>query len=208
MANRKDKQKVGTSQSPQLPRILPASMSQHPVKTEPPSTIVPYPRHEPISVANRYSSLGTTVSQIPPNYQSAIVSSYDPFQLPASIASPSVVYPKTSPYFPSSSTRLFIIEPHIHNIQMPAMIAKEYFPPGFHFMPQSPYKSLKYYCEILHETCFIKPIRDKNDPHKTLYHSIYIHQILSQKSWGNHPYELRTLQSFNLQNNYFDYIEA
>ncbi|CAL2257314.1 unnamed protein product [Prunus armeniaca] len=91
----------------------------------------------------------------------------------------------------------------------PAMIALNHFPPGFHYLPHSPYKSLKFYREILHETksVDIKPIRDKIDPQKIIYHSLYIYQVLSQKSWGAHPYELRTLPS-KLQYNYADYVES
>ncbi|CAL8991159.1 unnamed protein product [Prunus brigantina] len=90
----------------------------NPIKNESPSHIVPYPGHSPITVANRFSSLGTTVGQIRPNYQSALVFRYDPFQV------------------------------------------------------ETP--SLKYYRDILNETqsVEIKPIKDKNQPHIILYHSL------------------------------------
>ncbi|CAL8167535.1 unnamed protein product [Prunus armeniaca] len=96
-------------------------------KPESPSSIVPYPSFSPIPVVNRYSPLGTTVGQFRPNYQSALVSSYDPFQL-SSTATPISSYPKSSPYVHKSSSNLFIIEPHIPEIMSPAMIAKEHFP--------------------------------------------------------------------------------
>ncbi|CAL9029753.1 unnamed protein product [Prunus brigantina] len=178
MADRKDKHKESQNQFPQLPRILPASMSQKSVKTESScpskhessSSVVPFPGHFPIPVANRYSPLGTIVGQFRPNYQSALVSSYDPFQL-SSTATPISSFPKSSPYVHKSNSNLFIIEPHIPEIMSPAMIAKDHFPNEFHFLPQSPYKSLKFYREILHETqsVDIKPIHDKQDPQKILF---------------------------------------
>ncbi|CAL9024064.1 unnamed protein product, partial [Prunus brigantina] len=123
--------------------------------------------------------------------------------------SPSPFYPKTSPYVFKSTSNLFILEPHVTASLSPALIAQNHFPPGFHYLPHSPYKSLKFYREILHETksVDIKPILDKIDPQKIIYHSLYIYQVLSQKSWGAHPYELRTLPS-KLQYNYADYVES
>ena len=223
MAPKKDKQKAVASQ-PKLPkspkstqssqslRVLPSSMSQP--KPELPKQIVPYPGHPPlsvatpISVANRFSSLGSTVGQIRPSYQSTLISSYDPFavEIPAG---PSVVHKKSSPYLPKSNSHLFVIE-SVYDINAnPVEIAKHYFPPGFHYMPQSPYKSLKYYRDILLETqsVEIKPIKDRDHPENILYHSLYIHKILSQESFSSRPYELKVLKS-KLQYNYSDYIEA
>lgn len=133
-------------------------------------------------VRNRFSSLGTTVGQISPNYQSALVSSYDPFQISTQITQLPSPLRKSSPYAPKDKTHLFIIESVLDNLSEPVAIAKHYFPPNFHFMPQSPYKSLKYYRDILNETqsVEIKPVKDCNQPHIILYHSLYIHQILSQ----------------------------
>ncbi|CAL8162050.1 unnamed protein product [Prunus armeniaca] len=121
MVGRKDKQKENQSQPSQLPRILPALMSQKMVKTEcscsslpkpeSPSLVVPYPGFSPIPVVNRYSPLGTTVGQFHPNYQSALVSSYDPFQL-SSTATPVSSYPKSSPYVHKSSSNLHGQDPN------------------------------------------------------------------------------------------------
>ncbi|CAL2259655.1 unnamed protein product [Prunus armeniaca] len=222
MAGRKekDKHKEQYSQTPQMPRILPASLSQTSIKNEPgsssfpklePTCITPFPGLSPIPIDNRFSPLGSTLSQMRPNYQSALTSSYDPFVLPptATPLSSSTFRPKTSPYISKSTANLFIVEPHVSVSMSPAMIALNHFPPGFHYLPHSPYKSLKFYREILHETksVDIKPIRDKIDPQKIIYHSLYIYQILNQKSWGAHPYELRTLPS-KLQYNYADYVES
>ncbi|CAL8118498.1 unnamed protein product [Prunus armeniaca] len=218
MAPKKDKQKESTSQSKssqspsQSLRILPPSMSQN--KPDIPKQVVPYPGHPPISVAtpisvaNRFSSLGSTIGQIRPSYQSTLISSYDPF-FGVSPAGPSVAFKKSSPYMPKSISHLFVLEPIYDVHSDPAEIAKHYFPPGFHYMPPSSYKSLKYYKDILFETqsVEIKPIRDKDHPEIILYHSLYIHKIVSQEFFSGHPYELKTLQS-KLQYNYSDYIEA
>ncbi|CAL8995955.1 unnamed protein product [Prunus brigantina] len=214
MAPKKDKQKESAkqpkpSQSPsQSLRILPPSMSQS--KTETPKQLVPYPSctpisvAPPISVANQFSALGSTVGQIRPSYQSTLISSYDPFS-----ASSSVAFKKTSPYLPKSNFHLFVIEPNYNINSEPVAIARHYFPPGFHYMPPSPYKSLKYYRDILLETqsVEIKPIKDRDHPEIILYHSLYIHRIISQESFSSHPYELKSLRS-KLQYNYSDYIEA
>ncbi|KAI5343381.1 hypothetical protein L3X38_011257 [Prunus dulcis] len=163
MAGSKDKQKM----SQESPRILPASLSQKPTQPEP-SSVIPYLGHSPIPVLNRFSPLGSTVTQVRPNYQSALVSSYDPFQLPptATPISSSQYYPKSSPYVLKHTANPLMLEPHIPKSMSPAMITDHHFPNGFHYLPHSPYKSLKFYREILHETksVDIKPIRDKKDP--------------------------------------------
>ncbi|KAI5338963.1 hypothetical protein L3X38_018235 [Prunus dulcis] len=63
--------------------------------------------------------------------------------------------------------------------------------------------------DILHETqsITIKPIKDRDNPHIILYHSLYIHQIINENEWSSHPYDLKVLQS-ELQYSYYDYIEA
>ncbi|CAL8153319.1 unnamed protein product [Prunus armeniaca] len=203
MAPKKDKQKESTSQSKssqspsQSLRILPASMSQN--KPEIPKQVVPYPGHPPISVAtpisvaNRFSALGSTVGQIRPSYQSTLISSYDPF-FGDSPAGPSVAFKKSSPYMLKSTSHLFVLEPIYDVHSDPVEIAKHYFPPGFHYMPPSSYKSLKYYRDILLETqsVEIKPIRDKDHPEIILYHSLYIHKIPGTLSSSIKPRILAT----------------
>ncbi|KAI5318457.1 hypothetical protein L3X38_038165 [Prunus dulcis] len=214
MAPKKDKHKESASQ-PKSTQSQPSqspSMSQN--KPELPKQIVPYPGWPPLtvatplSVANRFSYLGSTVGQIRPSYQSTLVASYDPFSVDIP-AGPSVAPKKSSPYLPKSNSHLFVIEPVYDVHANPVEIAKHYFPPGFHYMPSSPYKSLKYYRDILLETksVEIKPIKDRDHPKIILYHSLYIHQIISQEAFSSCPYELKLLQS-KLQYNYSDYIDA
>ncbi|KAI5327705.1 hypothetical protein L3X38_027101 [Prunus dulcis] len=205
MAPKKDKQKVGASQSSQPKtsqtptqaqspkRVLPASMSQS--RMAHPASIVPYAGHPPVPVipiANRFTSLGTpigsTVGPIRPNYQSALVSDYDPFAIVPPVApiaqtsQSSTQFRKSSPYFPKDKVNLFIIEPLYDGISDPVTIVRSYFPPNSHFLPPAPYKDLKFYRDILHETksVEIKPIKDRDNPAVILYHSLYVQQILSQ----------------------------
>lgn len=99
MAERKDKQKSQASQPVNPIRILPSSMN--PVKPESSSHIVPFQGCSPIQVSNRFAPLGSTVSQICPNYQSALISSYDPFQVSSQLASQTPVnYKKGPPILP------------------------------------------------------------------------------------------------------------
>ncbi|BBH03941.1 hypothetical protein Prudu_014945 [Prunus dulcis] len=136
----------------------------------------------------------STIGQIRPSYQSTLVASYDPFSVDVP-AGPSVAPKKTSPYLPKSQSHLFVIEPLYDVHHNPVEIVKHYFPPGFHYMPSSPYKSPKYYRDILLETksVEIKPIKDRDHPEIILYHSLYIHQIISQEAFSSRPYELKLL---------------
>ena len=138
-----------------------------PSKPDLPKQIVPYPSctplpvATPLSVANRYSALGSTVGQIRPSYQSTLVASYDPFavDIPAGPSVPAVIHKKSSPYLPKSNSHLFVIEP-IYDIHTnPIEIARHYFPPGFHYMPSSPYKSLS----IIEIYC-LRPNQLKSSP--------------------------------------------
>ncbi|KAI5352722.1 hypothetical protein L3X38_005614 [Prunus dulcis] len=182
-------------------------MSQ--AKFEPPSQIVPFPGCSPIQISNRFANLGATVGQVRPSFQSALISSHDPYQDIAITNPPVVSYLKTSPYMVKSHSHLFVIESKYNSIANPITIAKSYFPPNSHFIPPAPFKNLKYYRDILHEThsITIKPIKDRENPHIILYHSLYIHQIINENEWSSHPYDLKVIQS-ELQYNYYDYIEA
>ncbi|KAI5333697.1 hypothetical protein L3X38_023829 [Prunus dulcis] len=159
--------------------------------------------------------IGSTVGPIRPNYQSALVSDYDPFAIVPPVApvaqssQSSTQFKKSSPYLPKDKTNLFIIEPLYDGISDPITIIRSYFPPNSHFLPPAPYKDLKFYRDILHETksVEIKPIKDIDDPTVILYHSLYIQQILSQSEFSRHPYELKHLKSTHPYN-YADYIDA
>ncbi|KAI5338513.1 hypothetical protein L3X38_017784 [Prunus dulcis] len=103
-----------------------------------PASIVPYAGHPPVPVipiANRFTSLGTpigsTVGPIRPNYQSALVSDYDPFAIVPPVApiaqtsQSSTQFRKSSPYFPKDKVNLFIIEPLYEGISDPITIISQ-----------------------------------------------------------------------------------
>ncbi|KAI5314567.1 hypothetical protein L3X38_043743 [Prunus dulcis] len=128
MAPKKDKQKESTSQlkptqSSQSLRTLLSLMN--PVKSESPSHIIPFPRCSPVQVSNRFSTLGATVGQGRPNYQSALISSYDPFHIIPPVAQSSQSSSplrKSYPYLPKDKSHLFIIEPVYDGIFDPITI--------------------------------------------------------------------------------------
>ncbi|KAI8547564.1 hypothetical protein RHMOL_Rhmol07G0206100 [Rhododendron molle] len=88
-------------------------------------------------------------------------------------------------------------------------LVKAFFPPGWHFILAHPDKTLSFYNDILlnHQSVLIKPITDKRDSNKVIYHSIYIHNIVSLDEWGN-PSLLKKLPDHSIQYNYYDYIES
>ncbi|KAI5312071.1 hypothetical protein L3X38_041244 [Prunus dulcis] len=133
---------------------------------ESPSQIFPFPGCSPIQISNRFASLGATVGQVRPSFQTALISSHDPFQDIAISNPPVVSYQKTSPYMVKSHSHLFVIESKYNSIANPITIAKSYFPLNCHFIPPAPFKNLKYYRDILHEThsITIKPIKDRDTP--------------------------------------------
>ena len=77
--------------------------------------------------------------------------------------------------------KLFYIEPSLLSLKDPAQIAKTYFPRNWHFTPEHPEKTLAYYKEILVQTASVhfKPITDRIDATKIIYHSLYIHRVLT-----------------------------
>ena len=72
-----------------------------------------------------------------------------------------------------------------------------------------PDKSISFYKDILlkHQSVIFKPIFDKLDPSKVIYHSLYIHNIVSLDEWG-YPSILRDLPNYPIQYSYYDYMEA
>ena len=156
--------------------------SSSPVKPESPeskSNIVPYTGHSPIDLVNHYSalgstplapytSLGSTLSQIKPNYQSVLVNQYDPYKTDPSFK-PLVNYKKSSPYFHRDEHFLFHVEPSMSHITNPISLVKYYFGPNSHYLPG---KTLAFYKDILYksESLSIKPIYDPKDP--TKYYTI------------------------------------
>ncbi|KAG7995589.1 hypothetical protein I3843_01G117300 [Carya illinoinensis] len=71
---------------------------------------------------------------------------------------------------------LFYIEPNRSIDTYPYKIATRYFLPNFHWIRKNPSKNLQFYSSILIHTdsLTIKPIYDKTDDSKLIYHSAYI----------------------------------
>ena len=181
--------------------------SSQPFVPPPLELVGQYP--QPIQMINRYQLLGN----IPrPNYSTALAT--DPFA--SSSQSVSVTPFPANPvkssrtdYIKSHTTNLFYKEPSHPKSQLIHEIAKSHFGSGCHFILSHPEKTITYYKDILihHQSVLIKPIYDRTYASKVLYHSIYIHSIVSQAEWGP-PYQLRDLPGHSIQYNYHDYVDA
>ncbi|KAI5323724.1 hypothetical protein L3X38_032796 [Prunus dulcis] len=159
-----------------------------------PSHIVPFPGHSPIPVNNRFNPLSQP--SLRPNYQSALTSNYDPFIVnpPASVPSQSQSPVKRSNYATRSHCHLFIVESYLEELCDLVKIAQKFFPPNLHYFPSHPSKSIKFYRDILYETqsIDIRPIKDK-ETNATMFHSLYIRQILMPQVWSCNPYDQKPL---------------
>lgn len=183
-----------------------------PVKQESSSQLMPFPGYSPIPINNRFNPLSHP--SLRPNYQSALVSQFDPFIVNPSIPIPSK---RQSPvnrsrYAARSHTNLFVVESYLEGLNDPAKIAKKFFPPNLHYFPSHPSKSIKFYRDILYETqsIEIRPIKDK-ETDATIFHSLYTRQILMPDQWSKNPYDQLPLQTdpqLGLTYNYGDYIDA
>ena len=149
-------------------RRLPATLPPPPVKQE--SSL---DSSLSLAITNRFTPLGSTIGNLRPNfqtprpnYQTALVSQYDPYSTPTyqSSSSQSVSYTKTSPYVKKNPSEcLFSIPFNINQEQAPEKLAKTIFPPNFHYHPTESHKTLKYYQAILSEieSISIKPLCSK-----------------------------------------------
>ena len=105
---------------------------------------------------------------------------------------------------------LFSVEPNRASITNPFRLATSYFPPLFHWIPEQGQKNVQYYSAILqHENSItIKPIKDKTNGEKIIYHNVYLNHIISEEKWGPNPTTTRTLPNFPIRYSYHDYITA
>ena len=105
---------------------------------------------------------------------------------------------------------LFSVEPNRASITNPFRLATSYFPPLFHWIHEYGQKNVQYYSAILqHENSItIKPIREKANGEKIIYHSVYLKHIISEEKWGSNPTTTRTLPNFPVPYFYHDYIIA
>ncbi|XP_028103180.1 uncharacterized protein LOC114302362 [Camellia sinensis] len=174
--------------------------------------IVPPPlelvtQYHPIEMFNRYQVLGNIPK---PSYTSALAT--DHFASSSQAVTPyppNLIKIARSDYVKSTTTNLFFKEPSHPKSQSVNDLVKSYFPPGWHFVPMHPAKTITFYRDILfnHQSIVIKPIYDRTYTSKVVYHSLYIHNIVSLAEWGP-PSQLRELPNNSLQYSYYDYIDA
>ena len=185
------------------------SKDKHPAKTS--KQIVKKEPISPLEVANWFTTLGTIPK---PNYSTVLASSYDPYALTPVNQPIRTVFPKNSnvsqyvkkQYFQN----LFSIEANQASIANPLQLAKSYFPPKFHWIPEHGEKNLQYYSDFLrHEkSIVIRTIPDKNDPSKIIYHSVFLTNIILEGKWGPSPSSTRRMPSSPIPYSYHDYITA
>nr|POE52648.1 hypothetical protein CFP56_43080 [Quercus suber] len=90
----------------------------------------------------------------------------------------------------------------------------EILPNGWHFLPKSPGKNIRYYKNILiqEKSVQVDNIMNKKDPSQVLYHKFIIKGFVSCAEWGPHPSLLKTLKETRglteLQYSYYDYMDA
>ena len=139
---------------------------------------------------------------------------YDPYALTNVHQPVQTVFPRNpnaSQYVKKRYVQnLFSVEPNRASITNPFKLATSYFPPLFHWIPEHRQKNVQYYSEILqHENSItIKPIRDKANGDKIIYHSVYLNHIISEEKWGPNPTITRTLPKSPIPYSYHDYITA
>nr|POE45841.1 hypothetical protein CFP56_76117 [Quercus suber] len=215
---------------PQPPKLLKqqTTSSTSQVKHPPGQQLVPLPAS---TIANRY-----VVSTIPrPNYQRpsrgqpsycSALASPPPIQLtPYTVEDPfGPIVPQKPSYQSRQSTSSYIkkpfvqhisyIEPHLVHITDPLALALEILPNGWHFLPKSPGKNIRFYKNILiqEKSVQVDNIMNKKDPSQVIYHKFIIKGFVSCAEWGQYPSLLKTLKETRglteIQYSYYDYMDA
>ncbi|KAK9996576.1 hypothetical protein SO802_021262 [Lithocarpus litseifolius] len=167
-------------------------------------------KREPTSsleTVNRYTALGTIPKL---NYSSVLASSYDPYSITPVHQPVKTTFPRNISQYVRKQyfQNLFSIEPNRSPIVDPLQLAKSYFPPKFHWIPEHGKNNLQYYSDLLrHEKSItINTIADKFDRSKIIYHNVYIVNIISKKKWGSSPNETRMMLNCPIPYSYYDYI--
>ncbi len=160
------------------------------------------------------TSLGKPIQQSQ-SFARALTNDYDPFAKKKALPAPTQ-YVKSSPYFPIYSHKLFHIEFLHRNIYNPLTLIKYYYPTNpadgaqLHFAPSDPQKTLEFYQDILQQegSVNITTLYDKFSNGRVLNHKLDIIKFSSLKSWGSHPFLLKSLHGHSIKYSYYDYIEA
>ena len=119
--------------------------------------------------------------------------------------------PNTSQYVSKQYRQnLFSIESNRALTKDPLKLATSYFPQSFHWIPKHIGKDLRYCSTVLfHEkSIFIKPISDKADTSKIIYHSVILLYIVTEEKWGLNPTSTKPLPGWTIPYSYHDYIHA
>ena len=105
---------------------------------------------------------------------------------------------------------LFSIEPNKAMIKDPLKFATSYFLQNFHWIPEHIGKDLRYYSTIpFHKkSTFIKPISDKVDKSKIIYHSVILLDIVFEEKWGLSLASTKPLPGWTTPYSCHDYIHA
>ena len=193
-----------------------ATMASRRSKEKHPATNTPKPlfKQEPASlvdIANRFTTLGTIPKQ---NYSSVLASLYDPYAIVPINQPVKTTFsrnPNASQYISKQYRQnMFSIESNRAMINDPLKLATGQFPRNFHWIPEHIGKDLRYYYAILfHEkSIFIKPISDKVDKSKIIYHSIILLDIITEEKWGLSATSTKPLPGWTTPYSYNDYIHA
>ena len=152
---------------------------KQPIKQEPAS---------PVEIANCFTTLGTIAKQ---NYSTVLASSYDPYAMVPINQPVKTTFsrnPNASQYVSKQYRQnLFSIEPNRALTKEFLKLATSYFPQNFHWILEHIGKDLRYYSAVLfHEkSIFIKPISDKADTSKIIYHSVLLLYIVTEEKWDS-----------------------
>ena len=139
------------------------------------------------------------------------ISSIKPSQLTNPYSSKSTYQGPKIEYVKKPTTHnIFDIEPAHAHLSNPVDLVNGYLELGWTFIPLDPEKTFTFYQDILFHTqsIFIKPIPNRNDPSKIIYHSLYVQKFILVKDWGSHPSLLRDLPGHSKQFSYYDYKES
>lgn len=177
--------------------------NSNPVRPVAQSTLVTRPVALPTTIVNPLT-FKQMAQQPPVRPSSQVVNPYAYHQPQSAHKGPIVDYIKAYPQ------NVFVIEPAHAHLSNPIDLVKAYLEPGWTFIPSDPEKTHSFYQDILFfsKSIFVKPINDKFNPEKVIYHSLIITRIISINEWGSHPSLLRDLPFHNRQFNYYDYKES
>jgi hypothetical protein len=175
------------------------------------SNVAPTSPISATELANRFAPLGFEYPIA--SYSSTLVIPFDPFvNVTQKPRFPGNSFKKPSGYvLLPFSQHLFSIEPERSNVKTASSLALSYFPRGFHWIYEHPFKTHSFYSNVLIQTksVEIRPIYDQKISTKIIFHSIRFLKVISEKEWGGHPSSLRELNgNFGVHFNYYDYIDA